>query len=190
VDAWEAEPPLRDETRWTPWAEPGWSSWNGMSPEKEFCEFVVQLVELTRPSEVIETGTGQGFLARRIKPRSGEARRLTCFESDSVWREAMASLPFFDGEQCVLSPNPTPSEAEFAGAGVSVLDSKMRFRPSELETWWSSAASGALVVVHDASKRHPPDTGHAMLARRITELGIPGFFLQNPRGGFVGVKPG
>jgi hypothetical protein len=36
-------------------------------PRKEFCEFVVQLVELTRPSEVIETGTGQGFLARRIK---------------------------------------------------------------------------------------------------------------------------
>jgi hypothetical protein len=38
-------------------------------PRKEFCEFVVQLVELTRPSEVIETGIGQGFLARRIKPR-------------------------------------------------------------------------------------------------------------------------
>ena len=161
-----------------------------MSPEKEFCDFVAQLIELTRPSEVIETGTGQGFLTRRIKPRPGEARRLTCFESHPVWREAMASLPFFDGEQCALSPNPTPSEAEFATAGVSVLDSKIKFRPSELEAWWRSAPSGALVVVHDASRRHDADPSHALMTRLITELGIPGFFLENPRGGFVGVKPG
>jgi hypothetical protein len=189
LDAWEKEPPLHDETRFTPWAQPGWSSWNGMSPEKEFCDFVVGLVRLTEPRRLIETGVGQGFLARRLKPVLGNELRLLCFEESDDWRDALAALAFFDGETCALSKKGTPSESELAEADLCILDSAFRIRFEELRTWWRVASSRAMVVLHDVSKRHDEATGHAASARLIEELGIQGFFLQNPRGGFVGVKP-
>ena len=47
-----------------------------------------------------------------------------------------------------------------------------------------------MVLVHDAGNGHPPDSPHARLGELIRSLGIPGVFLRNPRGGFLGIKPG
>jgi hypothetical protein len=160
-----------------------------MSPEKEFCDFVVELVKLQQPRKLIETGVGQGFLARRLKPVLSDEQRLLCFEESDDWREALAELPFFDGERCGLSKSGSPSDSELAEADLCILDSAFRIRFDELRTWWKVAHPRAIVVLHDVSKRHDEATGHAASARLVEELGIPGFFLQNPRGGFAGVKP-
>jgi hypothetical protein len=187
--AWHVEPRPVDETTFTPAAAPGWHAWNEMSPEVEFCDFAAALVRMVQPSTVIETGTGQGFATRKIREQIGPGQRLLCFESDPEWRQALRALPCFDGRFCVLSESDGPSEADFGEAAVSLLDSRFRNRFSELETWWRAARPGALVLVHDTGNGHSPETPHARLGTLIRELGIPGVFLRNPRGGFLGFKP-
>jgi hypothetical protein len=172
----------------TPWAEPGWHSWNDMSPEFEICHFVVALVEVLRPHRVIETGTGQGFITRRVKEQLRDGQRLTSFESDPAWREALRSLALFDGSVCLLSPDDSPDDEQMAVADLCFLDSDFPFRLPEIERWWRAAAEGAVLFVHDAGNGHGRETGHALVRAKITELGIPGFFLSNPRGAFVGIK--
>jgi Methyltransferase domain len=189
ASGWAAEPELQDETLNTPWADPGWHSWNDMSPELELCDALVSLVVAFRPKRIIETGTGQGFLTRRIAAVLGSDQTLTCFESDPTWRQALALLRFFDGHRCVISPHDSPDTVEFAAADLTCLDADFRYRLLEIQRWWQAAAEGALVFVHDAGNGHGPDTPHATVRAKIVELSIPGFFLANPRGAFIGVKP-
>jgi hypothetical protein len=159
-----------------------------MSPELEFCSFACDLARMLEPALVIETGTGQGFVTRRLRAALGAGQRLTCFEADPTWRRALASLPFFQDPRCDLSTNETPNAGEVAGAGLCVFDSSFRMRRKELELWSRSAPDRAVVLVHDAGNRHPDWTQHAKLARLIEQLGIPGVFLKDPRGGFLGMK--
>ena len=51
-------PDLYDEQVFTPWAEPGWTAPNGMSPETEVCDFFASLVRMLKPEVVVETGVG------------------------------------------------------------------------------------------------------------------------------------
>ncbi len=169
--------------------EPGWHSWNDMSAEVELCDFVVALANVLRPGRLIETGIGQGFLTRRLKAALGADQLLICFESDDTWREALSTLRFFDREPAVLSSSESPSAAELSRAELTCLDSDLRHRLPEIERWWEAAAPGATLVVHDAGNGHSADTVHGQVRDTITRLGIPGFFLANPRGAFVGVKP-
>jgi hypothetical protein len=188
--AWEVEPDPVDEANFTAPASPGWHAWNALSPELEFCELAALLVQMAEPRRVIETGTGQGFLTRRLAERIGPEGLLCCFEGDEESRRALASLPFFGEPSHQLSPHPTPSEVDFAWAELSVLDSAFELRLGELEGWWRRARPGAIVLVHDAGNGHPAGSDQARVAARILELEIPGTFLSNPRGGFLGVKPG
>jgi hypothetical protein len=187
--AWNEEPSPVAEATYSPTAGPGWQAWNDHSPEVEFCDFVGTLVQLTEPATVIETGTGQGFVTRRMKEHMGPEQRLLCFESSPEWRQALQALPDFDGETCALSEKETPDDADFSTATLSVLDSRFRHRFDEVTAWWRAAPPGALVVIHDTGNEHSADTGHARLGALIRELGIPGVFLKNPRGGFLGFKP-
>ncbi|MGZ4257846.1 MAG: class I SAM-dependent methyltransferase, partial [Gaiellaceae bacterium] len=189
ASGWAAEPELQDEALNTPWADAGWHSWNDMSPELELCDALVSLVVAFRPTRIIETGTGQGFLTRRVASVLRDHQTLTCFESDPTWREALMSLPFFDGHRCVISPHDSPRTAELASADFTCLDADFPHRLLEIQRWWQAAAEGALVFVHDAGNGHGPDTPHAIVRAKIVELSIPGFFLANPRGAFIGVKP-
>ena len=188
ASAWSGEPDPLDEVRNTPGAEPGWHSWNHMSPEVEICHFVVGLVEALRPQYVVETGTREGFLTRRVKDRLRGAQRLTCFESDPTWRAALRSHPFFDDSSCSLSPDKSPNDQQMASADLCLLDSDFVCRLPEIERWWRAAGDGAVLFVHDAGSGHSQGTWHACIRSKITQLGIPGFFLNNPRGAFVGVK--
>ena len=190
TSAWAAEPELVDETTFTEWARPGWHSWSATSPELEFCELAATIVKLVEPRTVIETGTGQGFLTRRLAEGLGPERRLRCFEGSPEWRQALASLPFFGEPARQLSSNATPDEIDFAWAELCVLDSDFELRLGELETWWRGARPGAVVLVHDAGNGNPSGTHQARIGELLLELEIPGTFLNNPRGGFLGVKPG
>ena len=120
----------------------------------------------------------------------GPGQRLICFESSPEWREALGKMPHFDGTTCALSEKDQPDETDFSTAAVSILDSEFPRRVEEVRAWWSAAPPGAIVLVHDTGNGHPPETPHARLGALIRELGIPGTFLKNPRGAFLGVKPG
>jgi hypothetical protein len=189
ASGWAAEPEPQDERLSTAWAPAGWHSWNNMSPEVELCDLLVSLVVACHPRQIIETGTGQGFLTRRVAAVLRGDQRVICFDSDPTWRQALASLPFFDGQRCMISPHDSPDTAELATADFTCLDADFQFRLPEIERWWQAAAEGALVFVHDAGNGHGPDTPHATVRAKIIELEIPGFFLANPRGAFIGVKP-
>ena len=186
---WHREPEPLDEAAATPGAQQGWHSWNEMSPEVEICDFIVSLADVLRPELVIETGTGQGFLTRRIGARLRDDQRLVCYESHAEWRAALTSLEFFDGIRCVLAPDESPDDEAMAAARLCLLDSDFAFRLPEIQRWWRCARPGAAVFVHDAGNGHGEDTPHALVRATIIELGIPGIFLGNPRGAFVGQKP-
>jgi predicted O-methyltransferase YrrM len=187
--AWYGEPEPVDEARNTPFAAPGWRSWNDMSPEVEVCEFVADLVRMLRPRLVVETGVGQGFVTRRMRAELAEAdQRLLCFESDPVWRQMLARLGFFDGGQTVLASAETPDITELGSCDLCVFDSAGEHRSGEIKRWWSAARNGAVLFVHDAGNRHDPDSHHGRIGALLRELRIPGVFLKNPRGSFLGIK--
>ena len=188
--AWPPEPDLQDETAHTPWAEPGWHSWNERAPEAEFCDFAAALARQARPRVVVETGTGEGFLARRVAAALGAGQTLVSFEPDDARRGELAALSFYGDEGRRLSPAPTPGEVDFGRADLALLDSPWELRAQELERWWRSARPGSVVLVHDAGNGHPAGSPQDDVRRQIASLAIPGVFLGNPRGGFLGVKPG
>jgi hypothetical protein len=190
ADHWSTEPPVGDDTRFLTWAEPGWHSWNLASPEVEFCEFVGSAVTMLRPKFVAETGTGQGFVTRRIASRLYGNGRLVTFEQSDPWRVSLATIPFFDGKRVSLSDRPTPGAEDFAAAELTVLDSEGPLRLAELRLWAEVAQPGAVVIAHDAGNGHPDFSHHAALARLIGELDIAGLFLRNARGAFIGARPG
>lgn len=188
--AWGEEPALHDETANTPWAEPGWQSWDGRSPEVEFCDFAAAVVRQLRPRVVIECGTGAGYMTRRLAAALGPEGELISHEADDELRGALAGLPFFAEPAHRLSPQPSPNEVDLGRADVTVLDSGFERRAGELEQWWRSARPGTVVLVHDTGNGHPPDSPQVQLGELVASLGIPGVRLGNPRGGFLGIKPG
>lgn len=164
---------VTDERSFTPWAEPGFSAWNGESPEVEFCEFVGMLAKLLSPEIVIETGVGQRYVTRYLP----QDRLWLGFESDPRWRT----------EGCV--DRETPGKEDFAAADFVVLDSDPQWRIPELKLWWSHGKPGSVVVVHDCGNGHPPGSEHRQIHAAVRNLEAPGFWLRNPRGGWVGWRP-
>jgi hypothetical protein len=189
LDAWAAEPELVDESEFTPWAPLGWSSWNAMSAERDFCDFVGLLAQMLQPRHVIETGIGQGFTTRRLASRLGDGLHV-CFENDPEIRAALADLPFFADERHQLREASTPSAEDFAQADLTVLDSEPPDRFTELKGWRTAGHAGSVLVVHDCGNGHPEGTYHDQIRRIVEELEIPGVFLRNPRGAFLGFHPG
>ena len=188
LNPWVVEPLTEDESKFTPWATPGWEAWNDMSPEVEFCDFVGSIVRLTQPDLTVETGIGQGFMTRRLARWLGPGQQLISFEDDPEIRAALTALPFFRAPDRCLGATPSPTQADLARADLTVLDSAFPARLDEFDSWLAAARPGAVLVVHDAAERHGPDTPHYVMRRSIEESGLRGIFLQNPRGGFVAIK--
>lgn len=187
LKAWLEEPELTDEKAYTPWADPGWHAWNGMSPELEFAEFAGALVQLLCPAAVVETGVGQGYVTRRLAAKMGGSQRLLAFEEDDGFRRQLERLPFFAKPGRSIGAEPTA--ADLAEADLTILDSELPIRFDELDRWAEAAPPGAILLVHDASASHGPEAPHGLIRKRIEDLGIEGSFLRNPRGGFLGFKP-
>jgi predicted O-methyltransferase YrrM len=181
---------LIDEIEFTPWAEPGWLSYNGMSPEVDVCEFVAMLVRLMKPTVVVETGVGQGYMTRAIIPQLSDGQMLLAYESDDIWRSEIAQQTFWltHKHRVTLSPDVSPSAAVLALADLCFFDSDFPFRLQEIPRWYTNAKRGAVAVIHDTGERHEAATLHATVKELIVELGMSGFFLHNPRGCFVAIK--
>lgn len=185
---WLNEPPSRPEHAFTPAADATWRAWGAMSPELEFCEFVALLARITRPSVIIETGVGQGYLTRRLAESLDSDQALTCFESDPDLRASLALLPFFSTPRRSLSAAASPTVTDLARADLTILDSAWPERFSEFDTWLAVARLGAMLVVHDASDKHSLETGHRSLHEHIEASGLRGVFTANPRGGFLAIQ--
>ncbi len=185
--AWDREPEVVDESRWTRGAEPGWRAWNDMSPELEFCELVAAIARLARPASAVETGVGQGFVTRRLVAAMPPGSELACFEEWGDLREALRALAFWGRPGVRLADEPTPPDGALARADLVVLDSGWDRRFAELDRWWAAGKPGSLVVVHDAKPGRM--AGHSATAAKLRELGVPGTLLPNPRGSFLGRHP-
>ncbi len=187
-NAWAEHQDAVDETLFTPWAEKGWMSHNGQSPEIAVCDFVSKLVRMMCPTLVIETGVGQGYMTRTIEAGLCTGGHLVAFESDEEWRTMIGSQPFWkDNERAVLSPNETPAAAEWSWADLSVIDSDFAFRFQEIVAWDQYAKPGAVALIHDTADRD--ETVHQTVRELIQDLGMTGVFLNNPRGCFMAVQP-
>ena len=188
LTAWHQPSELVDETQVTPWAEEGWLSWNGQSPEMAVCGFVQTLVQMMNPKLILETGVGQGYMTRAIAMMLRDDQLLIAYESSDLWREEMWSLPFWTDSQgrAQLSHNPTPLDGDVEIADLCVMDSDWEIRFGEMERWHDLAKTGAVAIIHDTGSQ--PDTVHALLRERIVELGITGTFLSNPRGCFMAIQ--
>ena len=113
-----------------------------------------------------------------------------CFKNDDLIRAGLASLEFFDDEHHVLIDHPTPLEEDFVGVDLTLLDSEPPDRYAELRHWRTAGEPGSVLVVHDCGNGHGEGTPHAQLHSLVEELDIPGVFLRNPRGSFLGIHPG
>lgn len=183
--AWTEYEPAVDEQAFTPWAEKGWLAHNGQSPEVAVCDFVRNLIRMMQPEIVVETGVGQGYMTRTI---AATGVHLVAFESDDEWRAVIARQDFWKHRKtALLSPEPTPSEAAFITAQLSIIDSEFVVRFDEIRRWHEWAMPGAVALIHDTSDR--PDTIHRSVRELIQDLGMTGVFLNNPRGCFMAVQP-
>jgi hypothetical protein len=168
-------PPDVDETVFTAWAMPGWASWDMYSPEADFCRFVGLLQRILQPNVVVETGVGVGRLTSHLDL---DVCDYYGFESDPRWRRPPA-----------LDDRETPTRQELAVADLVILDSDPPFRHVELREWAWHGKHGSACVVHDTGNGHPTGTTHAELRATVASTGLPGLFLNNPRGGWLGIHP-
>ncbi len=186
--AWVEHQDAVDEREFTPWAEPGWLSHNGQSPEIAVCDFVRVLIRMVCPTLVIETGVGQGYMTRTIEQALCTGGHLVAFESDDEWRTMISSQTFWrDNERAVMSPNQTPTAAEWSWADVCFIDSDFDVRFQEIVLWDEFAKPGSCALIHDTSDRD--GTVHKTVRELIQDLGMTGVFLNNPRGCFLAVQP-
>lgn len=189
VEAWDGHQDPVDETVFTPWAEKGWSAWNGQSPELEVCDFAQNLMIMLNPALVVETGVGQGYMTRALIGALLPHQRLVAFESDDGWRATMWQLPFWENHRFVasLSADRTPTADVLAEADLCIFDSEFEFRFDEIRLWHERAKTGAVCLIHDTADRD--DTVHQSVRGFIKDLGMTGVFLSNPRGSFMAVQP-
>lgn len=164
---------MHDERAFTPHAEPGWLSWDSYSPEAEFCTFVGVLQRMLQPAVLLETGVGVGRLTSHL-----DLVRCTYlgFESDSRWRVPPSN-----------QPEATPSPEQLQAADFVVLDSAPGYRLGEIAGWAEHGKPGSVCVVHDCANNHPEGWAHWDIRQAVEDTGLPGVFLKNPRGGWLGV---
>jgi hypothetical protein len=166
---------MQDEKQFTPHAELGWLSWDEWSPEQDFCRFVGMLQRMLQPAVVVETGVGVGRITEHLDL---DACQFFGFESDPAWRRPPA-----DPELA------TPSWLHMTSADLVILDSEPDVRFAELELWAEHGKAGSVVVVHDAGNGHDAATLHSRIGFACASTSLPGVFLKNPRGGWMGVHP-
>ena len=188
---WDQEPPLVSERDHTRWADPRWKAWNEHAVEFQVALFLQALARhVSGHAIVIETGTGQGFVTRRVadalKPDSD---LFWVFESDPLWRSRLMEHPwFFERLGVCLKDDPTPTWQQMGAADLVILDSNDPYRTAELFLWYSVGKPGSVLFVHDTGNGHPFWDGHYTLGQVIRSAQMPGMWLENPRGSFISVR--
>lgn len=188
LSAWQGNAAVEDEQGFTPWADSGWFSYNGASPEVEIIEFFARLVRLLQPALVVETGVGQGYMTRAIVAQLAVGQRLLAHESSDEWRDALAPLPFWNEHAEIAELSATAVPTSFGEADLCFLDSDFPIRIAETALWNAQAKPGAVALIHDTGHNHDETTFHSALKETIVSLGMKGVFLSNPRGAFLALK--
>ena len=113
-------------------------------------------------------------------------------ERSERMREKLERFAAEPAVEVAVEPRQPPALADVAAAlgqfvgeegAITVLDSGFERRLEEITAWWRGAAPGALVLIDGSGDEAGRLTSH------IRALGIPGSFLQSPRGAYLGVKP-
>jgi hypothetical protein len=159
-------------------------SWNMMSPELEFCQYVQdQVAQLTTESKeaiwVVETGVGQGFVTRRILEVLRDKDEYWGYETDQYFLDLIpdklyAQPGFYKG---------SPTVGVLQKADLVILDSEVNTRLTELSLWRREGKLGSQLIIHDVPE---PLGFKSPLQSAVFKLGFPGHFLRNPRGGWHG----
>lgn len=182
LGAWIKEPETYPERENTAWGEPGWLAWNEHAVEVQVADFLQKLsaavVKENPEALTFETGTGQGFVTRRL------VGTVTNFESDLDWRVALRDRELV---KC-LSGNPTLDPADYLDGDLFIFDSNDPYRMGEVCLWAAMGKPGSIMFVHDVGNGHPSWDGHYTLGQMIRTLKLPGMWLENPRGAFIGVQ--
>lgn len=193
---WEdVEGELGPERNWTPWAHPGWLSWNNHAAEMQVANFLAELVRTASADNDewvgLETGVGQGYVTRRIVKAVNPAkiRGIWCFESDKEWNGRIRQLPFWpDNLHSCIKWEISPTPKQMGEADLVILDSMKPWRQIETMMWSEVGKEGSLLFVHDTGTLHPTRDGHFSNGFMIQQLGIEGVWLENPRGSFLAQK--
>ena len=192
---------VRPERNWTPWAHPGWLSWNANAAEVQVADFLAQLARMQSAETGgsfddgewvgLETGVGQGYITRRIVSAVNPAkiRGIWCFESELEWNGRIRQLPFWpDNLHSCIKWEITPTPKQMEQADLVILDSRKPWRQIETMMWSEVGKEGSLLFVHDTGTLHPTRDGHFSNGFMIQQLGIEGIWLENPRGSFLAQK--
>ena len=179
---WIVEPELVSESNFQakPERGEGYSSWNVMSPELEFCLWVGAIAETleTETPTVLETGMGQGYVTRRVLAALPPAHIYYAYEPMKVYQDLVpADVP-------ILVIDGTPTGHMFKKADLVILDSDMRYRRQELENWVEYGKPGSHMVIHDTYHSLTPQ---GELTKFIRSLHLTGDYWDNPRGAFHSV---
>lgn len=176
---WVEESPLVDEYEFSGW-KTGFSAWNVMSPELEFCNVAAAVVEaLPSNAIIIETGMGQGYVTRRIKKALHGRQTFIAYETGDIWIEMANEVNH--GIKILLG---NPGVLAAGSADFTVLDSEPVHRVKELEYWINYGKSRSLMLIHD-TYHHVIEDGN--FTSQIKRAGLIGCWLPNPRGSFLGV---
>lgn len=174
TNPWEEEPPLLPDF--------GDHSWNLMSPEKEFCDYVVQalgsLQNTRHRVSIIETGVGQGFVTRRV------INRLRVGDNFLGYDTAQWCLDLIPEEYKDWFVIGSPSKSLIGVADLVILDSEIPQRERELQLWIDHGKPGSELIIHDVPERmNPPSNLHKM----VTRAHFKDSWTTNHRGGWHGV---
>ena len=129
-------------------------------------------------------------MTRRLAAALGPEGELISHEADDELRGALAGLPFFAEAAHRLSPQPSPNEVDLGRADVTVLDSDFDRRAAESSSGGAArgpARSCSCTTPGTGTRRAHRRCGSASWSRRSAS---PVSGCGNPRGGFLGIKPG
>jgi hypothetical protein len=189
-----AEGDLRPERKWTPWAHPGWLAWNEHAVELQVAEFLAKLGyaihEVSDDFLAIETGVGQGYVTRRLIGALNPATaRIWTFESDLEWAGRLRQLDYWLSHlNACIKWETTPTPSQMKDASFVILDSMDPWRKMEMMLWAEVAPEGSVLFVHDTGTIHPTNDGHFSNGFMIKQMGLTGYWLENPRGSFMAQK--
>ena len=162
--------------------------WDPMSADVGFCNYVVDVLselQWQHPDglHVVESGIGQGFITRRIfRGLRDDEDSYLGFDMDPYFLEIIPTEEITFNRAIVVG---FAVEEAVAMADLLVLDSDMKVRPLELQTWLLYGKPGSHLVIHDTPQMVTPSG----LTAIIEGSGISGFYTSNYRGGWHGIHP-
>ncbi len=183
MNPWVEEEPLVDEVKFSDKVT-GFNAWNIMSPELEFCN-VAKYVTESLPNEayIIETGMGQGYVTRRILEAMNDTQEFIAFDHQERWLSLITDVPEYPVFHYELGQ---PDYSDMIRVDFLVLDSELSRRMGEMNLWLHHSPSWSLLLVHDTF-HHSIEDG--AITKFIKRHNLQGWWFDNPRGSFLGVKP-